>query len=445
MSEKNETETFDEAPSLEIDDVIIDEVRQESAVQASSRNQRSGMAGFLSFLALLLAAGGIAAGYYLYDKEIRPLGKLSGKLTELRQFTASKQALGDVQQQLQEIRESNQSLQSELSNAGGDYQSLEATLNQLRQQAGFGRREWSLAEVEYLINIARDRLQYMHDSKTAVAALQGALNRIDAMADPGLSQLRKQIVDDLQGVETYQAIDAEQLLQKLTVIASDLQPLPESPQISQPAQQTSKSVKEKGLQEHWTSFKQALTSRVRIVEHEQPLNALKQRGVPSYKIDILNLRIEILRLTLLRNDMAAFKRELKSLASWADASLPSEQAASIVAETQMLEQFQQAPLPQIQANISGLASQESEPMESGPIELPGKSEEIEKAQEEKVIEADPVETDPVDSPAIESSNDSTAETPMVSETMKQEAAPAELIRLQEMLEQIEATEKQGDN
>jgi len=29
--------------------------------------------------------------------------------------------------------------------------------------------------------------------------------------------------------------------------------------------------------------------------------------------------------------------------------------------------------------------------------------------------------------------------------MKQEAAPAELIRLQEMLEQIEATEKQGDN
>lgn len=449
MSENNKTETFDEAPSLEIDEHIIEEAREENAARVSSHRRPSGIAGFLSFLALLLAGGGLAAGFYLYEKEIKPLGKLSGKVTELRQSFASKQALGDVQQQLQEIREGNQTLQSNLASAGGDYLSLEASLDQLRQQAGLGQREWSLAEVEYLLNMARDRLQYMRDSKTAAAALRGALKRVDAMADPGLRPLHKQITDDLQSLEAYQPLRAEQVLQKLTAIASGLQPLPELLQTNQPAQQSAKPLQEKGLKEIWTSFKHALAGRVRIVTHDEPLNALKQQGVASYKIDILNLRIEILRLALLQDDLPAFQRELKNLASWANSSLPQNQAESVVSEVVALEQIQYPPLPQIQANVSGFISQEgqqsSEPFAT---QQPVFQQEdvTPQAAENRGAETEERMNVPAE-PSVPSTNldvQRFADKPTVSETMKQETAPAELIKLQEMLEQIEAAEKQGE-
>lgn len=445
MSENNKTETFDEAPSLEIDEHIIEEARQENAARASSRRRRSGSAGFLSFLALLLAGGGIAAGYYIYDKEIKPLSKLSGKLSELREFTASKQALGDVQQQLQEVRQGNEAVKSNLTSAGGDYQSLEASLNQLRQQASFGQREWSLAEVEYLLNIARDRLQYMRDSKTAAAALRGALKRIDAMADPKLGQLHKQIADDLEVIEAYQPISAEQPLQKLTAIASSLQPFPEQPQIKQTPQKSSKPLKEKGLKEIWMSFKQALAGRVRIVKHDEPLNALTQQGVASYKIDTLNLRIEILRLALLRDDLPAFKRELKDLASWADSSLPQNQAESIISEVVALEQLQYSPLPRVQANVSGFISQEGQQgLEPFATQQPVFQQEdaIPEAVENRESDTEGMANAPAE-PSTNLDAQTTADKPAVSETMRQEAAPEELIKLQEMLEQIEAAEKQG--
>lgn len=454
MSENNKTESFDEAPSLEIDEQIIEEARQENTERASSRGRRSGSAAFLSFLALLLAGGGIAAGYYIYDKEIKPLSKLTGKLSELREFTASKQSLGDVQQQLQEIKESNQALQSNLANTGGDYQSLEASLNELRQQVSFGQRERSLAEVEYLLNIARDRLQYMHDSHTAAAALRGALKRIDAMADPSLGLLRKQIADDLQAVEAYQPVAAEQVLQNLTEVASGLQPLPEPLQTRQPEQQASKPLKEKGLKELWSSFKQSLAGRVRVVKHDEPLNALKQQGVASYKIDILNLRIEILRLALLRNDLARFKQELKSLVTWADSSLPKEQAESIASEVVALEQLQFPLLPQIQATVSGLQVQQDS--EAHAIQQPDFQQQdatTEPIKNRVTSEPTPVEIEPetdvtgrADAPAEPSTNmhpQQATDEPTVSETMRQEAAPEELIKLQEMLEQIEAAGKQG--
>lgn len=448
MSENNKTETFDGAPSLEIDENIIEEARQENAARVLSRRKRSGSVGFLSFLALLLTGGGIAAGYYIYDKEIKPLSKLSGKLSELREFTASKQALGDVQQQLQEIKEGKRALHSKLANTGGDFQSLQASLNQLRQQANFGQREWSLAEVEYLLNIARDRLQYVRDSKTAAAALRGALKRIDAIGDPGLDPLYKQIADDLQAIEAYQPIDAGEPLQKLTAIASSLQPLPEQPQIGQTPQQSSKPLKEKGLKEIWMSFKQTLAGRVRIVKHDEALNVLKQQGVASYKIDILNLRIEILRLALLRDDLPAFKRELKSLASWADSSLPQNQAESVISEVVALEQLQHPPRPQIQANVSSFISQEGQQsLETFATQQPAFQQEDATSEtvENRESGTEGMPDVPAE-PSVPSTNldvQMTADKPAVSETMRQESAPEELIKLQEMLEQIEAAEKQG--
>ena len=280
MSDHKETEEFDQAPSLEIDETVLDEAREDKAATATVHHRRrSGVAGFFSLLALLLAGGGIAAGYYLYEREIKPLKHLPNMVSQLRDSGASKQAVSELHSRLEIVSAGNETLQSELANAGGEYQSLQAGLAELRKNAVWGQREWSLAEVDYLLNIASQELQLRRDPVTAVAALKGAVRRLDTLADPDLGSLRQQIMLDIQSVETYQMPEAEAVLANLRSAAASLQPLPE-PEIrfTQSDPKDDKPIRDQGLRELWDSFKASLSTRVRVVQHEAPLNALTQTG-----------------------------------------------------------------------------------------------------------------------------------------------------------------------
>jgi len=389
VSDKQESEQFDQEPALEIDEAVLEEARQEKElVNPVPHRRRSGAAGFFSLLALLLAGGGIAAGYYLYEKEIKPLKRLPTTVTRLEQSSASKQQFTELQNQLQSVSAGNEAIRSELANSGGDFQSLQAGLAELRETAGWGKHEWSLAEVNYLLTVAKQQLQLLQDPATAAAALQGAIRRLDTLHDPALGELRNQIVLDLQSVENYQALNSDEILAGLVAASSGLQPLPE-PDISveRSESETSKPLSDKGLRDIWDSFRSSLTGRVRVVKHEAPLNALTQAGVEAYKIDNLNLRIEILRLTLMRNDMGAFKRELASLAAWVEQAIPVKQAEALLTEIGNLRSLQLPPLPQLHANVSG-SSQATEP-------APGASQ-VEAATETMIVpvEVAPAEVEP---------------------------------------------------
>ena len=458
MSENTKTETIEEPPSLEIDEAVIEEVQQEDLARSTSPEKRSGGAGFLAFLAMLLAAGGIAAGYYVYDKEIKPLTRLSGKLDEVREFTASRQAVEELRQQLQQVQADNQALQADLSRAGGDFQTLAENVEQLRRRAGFGQREWQLAEIAYLLNIAKDRLQYLHDSKTAAAALQDALNRIDAMADPRLAPLRHQIFADLQAVSAWQPVDADQVLQKLTAIAAALQPLPEAPEAEQAvAEPPSKPLKEKGLKDLWSSFKQSLANRVRVVKHDEPLNALEQQHVAGHQIGMLKLQIEILRLALLRGDMDGFRQQLQRLAVWAEEALPPQTAEAIRNEVTALEQYQPPSLPRLQASVADFMTQarQSPPAEfaapppaSPQPEMTGFAPSAQEQPETAATSEKPEAAQPqapTASPEETEGAEKPVEAPAIPEATQQEAAPEELIRLQEMLDKVDAMEAEGAN
>lgn len=350
MSDKTEREDIDEALSLEMDDALLEEDRQQVT---QDQPRRSGVAGLLAVLALLLAAGALAGGYFVYEQEIKPLKRLKTTVKLISNTGATQDDLQAIQQNLQALSAGNERLESEIANAGGEYQSLQAGMADLRREAQWGQREWSLAEVEFLVNVARQQLQINQDVGSAVAALEGAAKRLDTVASPELAPLRQQLSQDIAMLENLPPITADEILHGLMQASKSIQPIPEpAPETSEPAAEEQQPTAEKGLNDIWSNFKSAVSSRVRVVRHEAPLNALTQQGVEAWKVDMLMLKIEVLRLTLMQRDNAALQRELTRLSTWVKQTLPEKQAAGIEAEIQKLQAFSIPPMPVLQSSAT---------------------------------------------------------------------------------------------
>jgi uncharacterized protein HemX len=334
----------EEIRPLEIDEEVIAEARRPAQGQ---HRRGGGAAAFLSLLALLLAAGGIAAGYFLYQRDIRPLQNLPQKMVQLQENSASKAGLGELQQRLHQIVAGTEDLRSELTGAAGGYQQLEQQIAHLRQQTDWGRRDWTLAEVNYLQQMAGERLALLRDGPTAAAALRSALGRLDELSDPSLADLQQRLRYDLKAVESYRPLNPDQVLRPLQQLSATLQPIPQEPMTDTTEVAPESAETPSGLAGAWESFKHSMAGRVRVVQHEASLNALEQQAVSQYQYDLLALRLEMLRFALQRQDQPGFIQELTRLSLWADQSLPSDVAAAIRKETRVLGQLKMPPLPEL--------------------------------------------------------------------------------------------------
>ncbi|NIR97783.1 MAG: enzyme of heme biosynthesis, partial [Gammaproteobacteria bacterium] len=68
---------------------------------------------------------------------------------------------------------------------------MQNSLEALHTELGRGRREWAIAEIEYYLRIANQRLQLLRDVDTATTALKLADQRLRALGDPALYEVRQ--------------------------------------------------------------------------------------------------------------------------------------------------------------------------------------------------------------------------------------------------------------
>lgn len=341
----------------------------ESEAKGPQKPKGAGFALFLSVLSLLATVGVAGGAYYFYLTEYKSMVQSMQAADESLQQELAAQSVSvsdQLQQQIGEVGRINQGLISDQQSLRTTFTGIEEDLSVLRYKSNWGQREWTLAEVGYLLRMADDRLIYMRDVDTSKAALRTAIRRIEHLADPTLAGLEQQLHNDVQGLSLYSRPDPNTLLKPLEDLISGLRVFPFN-QASEPGAEPAVQSESKGqtLVEEpesrvvtlFKAVKNELQSRVRVIHHDRDLNALDQNTVRKYQLEMANMRLEAMRMALLREDVSAFNRESLALENWAQVHLTDTQAVPIRKALQQLSSTDIfKPLPTLKGSWQTLQS-----------------------------------------------------------------------------------------
>ena len=183
-----------------------------------------------------------------------------------------------------------------------------------------GRQDWLLAEAEYLLRIANQRLQLEKDWSSALSMLQAADNVLVEAQNPRMNPVRALIAEEMIALRKAPALDVQGAILRLQALQLPWVPKEFSKETDSDAQSETTDVQETKQQawyvEVWNKFSETLTSLVRIRVHEssapQPLTPDQQ----YYLEQNMYLMLEQAQAALLREEEGLYKHSLERVEQW---------------------------------------------------------------------------------------------------------------------------------
>ena len=268
--------------------------------------------------------------------------------------------------------------QASISAAQGSVRSLEqrlsATESGLINVAASSQNssvELDIAEIDFLLRVASERLQLFSNPTTADLALQAADVQIEALDDPMFLSVRQRIATSRQALATVPRIDRIQLSARITDMQSQLPGLPFHGEVVEQLEPV--LADDAGW---WESFKHTLASLVTVrrrVPEDQSMLSLEDR---DYLRQGLWLQLESARLALMRSDIKAYAGSLDRVSLTVEQFFQGSSSAvqALLHETADLKGINVAPgMPDISAPWTQLRQlrdsrrllQSATPLESG--------------------------------------------------------------------------------
>ena len=163
-----------------------------------------------------------------------------------------------------------------------------------------------IAEIDFLLRAASERLSLFSDPSAADLALQAADVQIEALNDPMFLSVRQRIATARQALAILPDVDRVQLTARITDMQSKIPGLPFRGEVEAPPQ--ADLPEDTGW---WQSFKRTLSSLVTVrrrVPEDQSLLSLDDK---DYLRQGLWLQLESARLALMRNDASVYTGSLQ--------------------------------------------------------------------------------------------------------------------------------------
>lgn len=267
-----------------------------------NNNSKSGRLLLLLFLLILVAFLGTATlGWLGYQQVISLQKQLAERPThqQLKAPLSHLTAMSGLKEQQQSLQDALNQQQLKLSNQ-------EANLTDLQQALLTSKdpkpRDWQLAEVEYLLRLANQRLQLEGDVNSALTLFKTAEQRLKQANVPGTLGVRGYLLEDIEELNALPKLDKVSIalsLQKLAdkALTLQVQGLADAPSLNLEA--ISQLSDEMRWHQHlW----QEMRSLVVVRQRELPIEAL------PFTDDELALRHQLSAL-LLQASWAALSNE----------------------------------------------------------------------------------------------------------------------------------------
>lgn len=197
---------------------------------------------------------------------------------------------------------------------------------QLQAQNDTSRDDWKLAEAEFLLHLANQRILLAHDSKEALALSQTVDDILRDRNDPKLFSVRKILATEILSLENANIVDSEGVYLRLQSLIENVQALT----LANPYNQSIASVKDNMPVEVssdkdtvWSkvsaSFSQAKTvlgSYIRVRNHKELPEPLLAPAHAYYLQQNLRLMLEQSQAALLREEAEIFQASLAKADAW---------------------------------------------------------------------------------------------------------------------------------
>ena len=203
----------------------------------SSRHRKLGSSWWvrLSILISWLAAGTAIAGcYWLYLQLNNQQIQQQKLVTDLSSVEVGNQQLKqELKQSLSTPNQRIALLEQQQSDDAKAYQqlvSLQKAHKQLQERVAIvaqrSPNHWMASEAEYLVRMASRKIWLEKDLQTAASLLQAADNRIEAMKDPALHQLRKALAHDIAATQAIKTTDIAGSVYAIDAVIDQIANLP---------------------------------------------------------------------------------------------------------------------------------------------------------------------------------------------------------------------------
>lgn len=276
---------------------------------------------FWALLLILLVAGCCALityfGWHWQQQQAQSTQSL------LDQIAKQAQQLASTQQQLVTIEQgSSKTNEQWIQSVEGLEQRIEQHARRLRSMSTTTRDDWLLAEAEYLLRLAGQRLQMERGTKGALALLQATDQILVELDDAELFAVRDKLQRDITSLKLAPSIDRSGLYLQLSAWADEIVALPDVPTIQEPVELSStipeplttevveQSVWQQLKGNFWAAMKQ-LDNQVRIRHHDQPLEPLLPPDGARYLRQNMRFNLEQAQLAMLREEPEIYRQSLE--------------------------------------------------------------------------------------------------------------------------------------
>lgn len=308
---------------------------------------------FIALLCLILLGIITAAIYYNYSYSRDALAQQNIELQQLKiSLAQSNTSLTQSHTKTQSLTEKNRATISDLDNTlsqqGNSYEQrlkiaedrLQAQNKRLLSLSTTTREDWLLAEAEYLLKLANQRVLIEKNIDGADALLTEADIILRDLDDPDLFPLRKAIHDDLAELRLTVKIDQQGIYLSLASLSSQIESLPILPMTktlpiknqlqerSFPINDTTLSLTQK-IKISFSNVLGSLKDYIRITDRtENPILVLTPESA-LYLQQNLRLMIERAQLALMREQHVIYQSSLEQAQTWIQKYFPANEKRAL--------------------------------------------------------------------------------------------------------------------
>ena len=265
-------------------------------------------------------------------------------LQSLKQDTAQLEDLyGDRgSQQSQRLQSLEEKLASQRELIATQQRQIDHNARELLEAGNRTRTDWLLAEAEYLLRIANQRLMIEKDIRGAMSALEAADEVLNESDDIGVYPVRQQLAREILALKGLTGVDRTGLYLTLEAAINSIHQLTDQALISEnapgfvvsAAQGESAGTDEEpgAVVQAWNKVKATLMQVVVVRRMDEPVKPLLSPDQSAYARLNLQLMLEEAEMAVLRGNQPLYERALTkartTIDDWYNASNPRVTALS---------------------------------------------------------------------------------------------------------------------
>jgi uroporphyrin-III C-methyltransferase len=332
---------------------------QTNTTSARRNGARTVFAILLLLMLLVVGAGAGALWWYLHQEQSR-----EARLSQIELL---------IEKNQRAITAESTARTTQMHTADNDLKALTTQSRQMRAQLNeqerklhdlstTDRADWQLAEVQYLLRLANQRLLMGRDLDSALALLAAADKSLAEMDEPALHEVRAAVAKDIATLRGSEPLDVQGIYLQLAAVQGEIAKLSVRAPSFDPEAVAVESLPETAgwrdrLDARIAQALLTLKSLVTVRHHDANSAALMAPDQAVYLQLNLRLMIEQAQMALLQGKGAIYRGSLEKARDYVTQHYTiDQQRAQAVLETlsQLATQSIERPLPDISSSLKAL-------------------------------------------------------------------------------------------